>query len=156
MHNGSFRAEEASVLGSPGGHVRSPLYVIAVLCLLCANPLAQQTGSSGDATIPAARLLQPADLVEVLRSATGEKPLILQVGSRVLFAEAHIPGSEYAGAAGGDSGLKALAGRVEALPRNRFLVIYCGCCPWINCPNIRAAYRQLVSMGFTQVKALYL
>jgi hypothetical protein len=92
----------------------------------------------------------------MLRSSSGEKPLILQVGSHVLYAEAHIPGSEYTGAAGEDSGLKALEGRVQGLPRNRFLVIYCGCCPWINCPNIRAAYRQLTSMGFTQVKVLYL
>jgi rhodanese-related sulfurtransferase len=156
MYKASFKAEEGSALRNPRGRLRSPLYVIAVLCLLCTTALTRQTSSSGDATIPAARMLQPADLMQMLRSSSAEKPLILQVGSHVLFAEAHIPGSEYTGAAGEDSGLKALEGRVESLPRNRFLVIYCGCCPWKNCPNIRAAYRQLVSMGFTQVKVLYL
>jgi len=156
MYNQSLGADEASALGNFSVHLRSSLCVIALLCLLSASALSQQTSSSGDATIPAARLLQPADLVEMLRSSSGEKPLILQVGSRVLYAEAHIPGSEYAGAAGEDSGLKGLEARVESLPRNRLLVIYCGCCPWINCPNIRAAYRKLASMGFTQMKVLYI
>jgi len=143
-------------LGSARRRLRSRLYVIAVQCLLCLSALAQPTSSSGDATIPEAKLLQPADFAQMLRSPGREKPLILQVGSHVLYAEAHIPGSEYAGPAGEEAGLKALEARVQGLPRTRFLVIYCGCCPWRNCPNIRAAYRQLVAMGFTQVKVLYL
>jgi thiosulfate/3-mercaptopyruvate sulfurtransferase len=45
---------------------------------------------------------------------------------------------------------------VKALDRSQFIVLYCGCCPWIKCPNIRAAYQQLHSLGFTRVKVLYL
>ncbi len=125
---------------------------LAAFCLasLCA------ASSGNDPEIPAAQLLQPAQLAQILRSSGAEKPLILQVGSRVLYTEAHIPGSEYVGAAGQDSGLQALRDRVAALPHDRFIVIYCGCCPWSNCPNIRPAYRQLVSLGFARVKALYI
>ena len=103
-----------------------------------------------------AQLLQPAELVKILRASGGEKPLILQVGSHVLYAEAHIPGSEYVGAGGQDSGLQALRDRVKTLKRDQFVIIYCGCCPWTKCPNIQPAYRQLVSLGFTRVKVLYL
>jgi len=35
-------------------------------------------------------------------------------------------------------------------------VIYCGCCPWDRCPNIKPAFEELAKMGFTRVKALYL
>lgn len=112
--------------------------------------------TAGDAAIPAKALLQPKELEQLLRSSGAEKPLILQVGSRVLYAEAHIPGSQYAGAAGDQAGLQALQDRVRALKRNSFLVIYCGCCPWNMCPNIRPAYRKLRALGFTNLKVLYL
>ena len=58
--------------------------LLAVLCVVSANVYAQQTGSE----IPAAQLLQPAELVKILNSSASEKPLILQVGSHVLYAEA--------------------------------------------------------------------
>jgi len=135
--------------------------VLAMLCVLCGNTYAQQTrpaaqAATTDASIPAAQLLQPAELVQILRSSGGEKPLILQVGSHVLYAEAHVPGSEYVGAGGQESGLQALRDRVKALKHDQFVVLYCGCCPWAKCPNIRPAFQQLVSLGFTHVKVLYL
>jgi thiosulfate/3-mercaptopyruvate sulfurtransferase len=109
-----------------------------------------------DEAIPTAQLLQPEEFVQMLRSSVGEKPLVLQVGSHILYAEAHIPGSEYVGAGGQDAGLQALRDRVKGLERSGFLVIYCGCCPWNKCPNIRPAYRELHALGFTHVKVLYI
>jgi len=129
--------------------------------VLCAHVYADQENPAAqpvraDAEIPAVRLLQPAELAHILLASSGEKPVILQVGSHVLYAEAHIPGSEYVGATGQESGLQALRNRAKTLERDRPIVIYCGCCPWSKCPNIRPAYRELVSLGFTGVKALYL
>jgi hypothetical protein len=91
-------------------------------------------------------------------SATTNIPTaqLLQLGSHVLYAEAHIAGSEYAGAGGQDAGLQALRDRVKGLERSRFLVIYCGCCAWNKCPNIRPAYWELQTLGFTHVRVLYL
>ncbi len=136
------------------------LLLFSVLCgRTHAQPASQASQaastSSLDAAIPAAQLLQPEELVQMLRSS-GEKPLVLQVGSHVLYAEAHIPGSEYAGAGGQEAGLQTLRDRVKGLDRSQFLVIYCGCCPWNKCPNIRPAYWQLHALGFTHVKVLYL
>lgn len=124
--------------------------LLAILSTLCVNTSAQQTAAprqaaptpSADAEIPAAQLLQPEELVQLLRSSGGEKPLILQVGSHVLYAQAHIPGSEYVGAGGQESGLQALRDRVKGLKSNQFLIIYCGCCPWNKCPNIPALKRN--------------
>ncbi len=108
-----------------------------------------------DLTIPADHLLQPAEVAQLLHSPEGKKPLILQVGSSVLYAEAHIPGAEYAGPAGEDTGLQVIRDRVRNLGHDQFIVIYCGCCPWNKCPNIRRAYHELASLGFTHVKAMY-
>ena len=134
---------------------------LSVLCVHIgsqpsAAALQAESTPSAIEEIPAAQLLQPDELVQILRSSTDEKPLILQVGSHVLYAEAHISGSEYAGPGGQDTGLQALRDRVKGLERNRFLVIYCGCCPWNKCPNTRPAYRELHTLGFTHVRVLYL
>ena len=70
-------------------------------------------------TIPTGQLMQPAELnYSFLNAAGGEKPLVLQVGSHVLFTESHIKGAEYAGPGARDEGLKALRDRVSALPRD--------------------------------------
>lgn len=108
------------------------------------------------ASIPAAELIQPADLAADLKSASAPKPLILQVGFRKLYAQAHIPGSEYVGAAGEDAGLRLLRDRAAKLSKDTAIVIYCGCCPWSHCPNIAAAYGALRAMGFTRVRVLYI
>ncbi len=156
-----YRKKEAFIMNKYFFRYVSAACLMATLCVNIhaqpsAAPLQATSTPPADAAIPAAQLLQPEVLVQLLRSPGKEKPLILQVGSHVLYAEAHIPGSEYVDAAGQDSGLQALRDRVKGLKRNQFLVIYCGCCPWNKCPNIRPAYRQLHALGFTRVKVLYL
>ena len=112
--------------------------------------------ASGQASsIPASRLINPEDLVKVLQMGK-EKPLILQVGPHILFAQAHVVGSEYVGAASTEAGLHQLRKRVESVPRSKFIVLYCGCCPWNHCPNIKPADDALTAMGFTNVKVLYI
>ena len=136
---------------------------IAVLgMLLAAQPRvhAQFTGGavSPDSafSIPNAQVLQPEELNRVLHAQGANKPLVLQVGSHTLFAEAHIAGSEYAGPGSQAAGLKQLQDRVAPLPRKTFIVIYCGCCPWNRCPNLGPAFKVLRDLGFTNVKALYI
>lgn len=106
-------------------------------------------------TIPAAQLMQPEELNRILKGPRAARPLVLQVGSHVLFSEAHIAGSEYAGPGSSDEGLNLLRNRVKGLPRGAFIVLYCGCCPWSRCPNIAPAFNLLHTMGFTRVKVLY-
>jgi hypothetical protein len=107
-------------------------------------------------SIPAAELLQPEELNRILQSKAGDHPLVLQVGSHLLFGEAHIAGSEYAGAGSQATGLKQLQDRVASLPKSSFMVLYCGCCPWGRCPNLGPAFKLLHDLGFTNVKALYI
>ncbi|MGA8740329.1 MAG: rhodanese-like domain-containing protein [Terracidiphilus sp.] len=116
------------------------------------NPAAQPLSAM---TVPQAQLMQPAELVPLLK-ASGARPLVLQVGSRVMFAQAHIPGSVYAGPGSQAAGLQLLERAVAFTSKNKLIVIYCGCCPWNHCPNIGPAYKRLKDLGFTHVKALYM
>ena len=108
------------------------------------------------ASIPMADLVQPADLAANLEGVSTSKPLVLHVGFRALYLQAHIPGSEYVGAASDDAGVKQLRARVAKLAKDTAIVLYCGCCPWSHCPNVAAAYNALHVLGFTQVKVLYI
>jgi len=133
-----------------------PLALMLVMAV-AAPVLAQGVAPSSSAlSIPQAQLIQPEDLVRILKSNQKEKPLLLHVGSRVMFSQVHIPGSEYAGPGSTQAGIQSLEDTVAALPKNRHIILYCGCCPWNRCPNIGQAYNRLHDLGFTSVKVLYL
>ena len=138
--------------------LKVPSVLLAVFSLLTvlgqAEPAVADDGPA--ASIPAAALIQPADLAARLRDAAAPKPVILQVGFRILYKESHIPGSEYVGPAREDAGLQLLRGRVAKLARDSAIVIYCGCCPWQHCPNVAAAYDALHAMGFARVTVLHI
>lgn len=86
----------------------------------------------------------------------GDQPTILQIGFHVLYQGAHIPGSIYCGPASRPQGIEDLRKTASKLPRNREVILYCGCCPWQKCPNIRPAFDLLKSMGFKSLKVLYI
>ncbi len=99
-------------------------------------------------------LIQPQELAAILNSKQ-PKPLILNVGPYMLYAQAHIPGAEYIGEGADSKGREALRNRVKNLPKKQFIVLYCGCCPWNHCPNVHPAYKELFDLGFRNVKVLY-
>jgi hypothetical protein len=100
-------------------------------------------------------LAQPKELAAQLQ-AKGARPAPIHVGFAFLYRERHIPNSIYTGPANTPAGLQALRAAVANLPRDREIVVYCGCCPWDHCPNIRPAMEALRQMGFTRAKALYI
>lgn len=99
-------------------------------------------------------LMQPKELATQL-AGKAAPPAIFHVGFNVLYRSKHIPGSIYAGPGSRPEGLDALKQAVAKLPHDRPIVVYCGCCPWDHCPNIKPAIEMLQQMGFTHVKALY-
>ncbi len=137
---------------------------LAVAAVLIA-PLARAQGGGKDgggaktsaaSELPpgSAELIRPEELAKALQSSA--KPTVFNVGPRVIYVQAHIPGAEYIGPTAKPEGLEKLRARAASLPRDSFLVIYCGCCPWEHCPNIRPAYKELKQMGFTRLKVLYI
>jgi rhodanese-related sulfurtransferase len=104
--------------------------------------------------ITASDLISPSQLNSQLAAVKSGKIVLIQVGFHMMYEMAHIPGSKYAGPASTADGLAALEKLVAKLPRNQQIVIYCGCCPWKNCPNMTPAFEALKEMGFVNLKAL--
>jgi thiosulfate/3-mercaptopyruvate sulfurtransferase len=140
--------------------IRSFLYVCMLVALVADRPAAALFAQSDPApvsatTIPQEKVIQ-IDALNQLLKAQSEKPVILQVGSHIMFVQAHIPGSLYAGPGSDTEGQHLLHTHVVDLPKNKLIVLYCGCCPWNRCPNVGPAYAHLMHMGFTNVKVLYI
>jgi hypothetical protein len=96
------------------------------------------------------------ELSNELKSNGTKKPLIYHVGFDFFYKQSHIPGSVYIGPANKQQGLDKIKNEVKNIKHDQYIVIYCGCCPWKDCPNIRQAYNTCKELGFTNVKVLYI
>jgi hypothetical protein len=124
---------------------------IVVGLILASGPMLAQMA---DPTVNSQ--ITPQTLVRIMQSNQRAKLLILNVGPRVLYAQAHVEGAEYIGAGSSEAGIEALRNRVKSEPKAKQIVLYCGCCPWDHCPNIKPAFEELKKLGFTNVKVLYI
>ena len=97
------------------------------------------------------QLMQPAELAAIINNPNAAKPLIYSIGF-----EGGIKGSIEFGPVKEDSNLAKFKVALSKLPKNANIVIYCGCCPFEHCPNIRPAFRLLNDMHFTNQKLLNL
>lgn len=134
-----------------------------VLCLLfpaCSkaqkkNPETDKVQISKSDTWTENDIIMPETLNNELNS-NNEIPMIIQIGFKMLYDQSHIPGSIYAGPAFKNDGIKRLKGTLQNVDHNKNIVIYCGCCKWIDCPNIRPGFKAVKDMGFKNAKLLYL
>jgi hypothetical protein len=94
-------------------------------------------------------LIEPATLAAILANPKAKQPLIYNIG-----VVDNIKGAINFGAASEKENLERLRKTLVRLPKTSFLVVYCGCCPFSRCPNIRPAVAMLKSMGFTNGKLL--
>jgi hypothetical protein len=120
---------------------------LAILALACWGQETSDPWAPGE-------LLQPAGLAQTVQS--GKAPIILSVAFPVLYRGRHIAHAINAGPASKPEGIEALKKAVAGLANDADMVIYCGCCPMVKCPNIRPAYRTLKELGFTHVRVLSL
>lgn len=96
-------------------------------------------------------LMEPSALAAAIKNTSASLPLVLNIG-----AVEDIKGATHIGAVSNADNLKALVKAVADLPKNKAIVIYCGCCPFTRCPNIKPAFNELKKQGFTNVKLLNL
>jgi thiosulfate/3-mercaptopyruvate sulfurtransferase len=97
------------------------------------------------------QLMPPADLAAILNNPTAMKPLIISIGPDAL-----LKGSIDIGPANDKANLDKLKQFLTKEKKDRSIVIYCGCCPFEHCPNIRPAFILLNEMKFTNHKLLAL
>lgn len=95
------------------------------------------------------QLMEPADLANIINNPTAKKPIIYSVGPG-----GDIKGSIEMGAAQEKENLDKLKVALNKLSKDTEIVIFCGCCPFEHCPNIRPSFELLNDMKFTNHKLL--
>jgi thiosulfate/3-mercaptopyruvate sulfurtransferase len=135
------------------------------LSLSAALPLALAVGAPQNGAAKEEKKADPwtnaqvhaSDLASELgNSKDASTPVVVYVGFRTLFEGGHVPQASFHGTASKEDGFADLKKWLATLPRSTNLVIYCGCCPFDRCPNIRPAYTAIRDMSFTHVRVLVL
>jgi thiosulfate/3-mercaptopyruvate sulfurtransferase len=95
-------------------------------------------------------LLEPADLAYQLADPA-KAPVVFDLGPA-----GTIKGAQKIGPAQEPENIAKLRTALAGLSKDQPVVVYCGCCPFEPCPNIRPAFRAVKQAGFTHVKLLNL
>ena len=96
------------------------------------------------------QLIEPSELAQVLQSGK-DLPVIISVGPG-----ATIPHSIDIGMVKEQENLDKFKKELSTVPKETKIVIYCGCCPFDHCPNVRPAIGVLQDMKFTNYQLLNL
>lgn len=125
--------------------------IILLFAVTIAFGFSKTSIQQGPETWTEKQLMNPADLAKTLNDPNSKKPVVFSIGF-----DAGIKGSIKLGASKEKENLEKLKTELSKLPKNADIVIYCGCCPFKNCPNVRPAFKMLNDMGFTNQKLLNL
>ena len=91
------------------------------------------------------------ELAEKIQTNAKDKPLVFNVGPME-----QIKTAVFVGRGTSVTGLEKLKSSVAMENKNRTVVVYCGCCSYASCPNIKPAYDVLIAAGFKNAKVLEL
>jgi hypothetical protein len=99
--------------------------------------------------------MDPAELAK--RMAQPDLPLhVICVAFPALYKQRHIAGAVFAGPGSKQEGIETLRSVLQKMPQSDLVVLYCGCCPMQNCPNIRPAYSAAKDLGMKNFRILNL
>jgi hypothetical protein len=96
------------------------------------------------------QLVEPSELANTIITEK-DVPVIVSVGPGTT-----IPNSINVGMVNTKQGLDKLKTQLDSVSRDKKIVIYCGCCPFEHCPNVRPAIDVLKDMKFTNYYLLNL
>ncbi len=95
------------------------------------------------------QMIEPVQLVAILKDGSTVKPVIFNIG-----AVEDIMGAKHIGPVKEVKNLEKLTGALSAIPKNTLIIIYCGCCPFVKCPNVRPVFSELNKLGFNNIRIL--
>jgi hypothetical protein len=124
--------------------------LIGILTIFFTNITLLLTGQTGEPWT-SKDLLEPQALVSMLDKPKAQQPVIFNIGP-----VADIKGAINIGSTSGKANLDKLSKALKSVPKDKMVVIYCGCCPFRNCPNIRPAFSLLKELGYTKPRLLNL
>lgn len=97
------------------------------------------------------QLLEPSELNKTLNNPKAPQPKVYCIGPQALIKNSIDIGPGY-----DQENVNKLKKQLKNVPKDANIVIYCGCCPFERCPNVRPVFKMLNEMGFKNHKLLNL
>ncbi len=97
------------------------------------------------------QLMLTIELSTKIKTNAKDKPLIFNVGPME-----NIKGAVAVGAATNVTFGSKIQSYLTMESKTKPIVVYCGCCSYASCPNIKPAYDYLIGQGFKNTKVLEL
>lgn len=95
------------------------------------------------------QLMPTAEMAEKIKTNAKDKPLLFNVGPME-----NIKGAVFVGRGTSVSSIDKMKSTLSMENKNRTVVVYCGCCSYASCPNIKPAFDALLALGFKNAKVL--
>lgn len=125
-------------------NIRILQYCLVLLVIISCNNSSAQNPENWTTD----QLIQPAELAATLK-ANKDLPIIFSVGPGAI-----IPNSIDIGMVKDEKNLAKFQQELGKIPTSTNVLIYCGCCPYDHCPDVRPAIALLKSMKFTNFHLL--
>jgi len=97
------------------------------------------------------QLMSTKELADKIQANTKDKPLVFNVGPME-----NIKSAVAVGVATNVTFKSRMNETLAMENKTKTIVVYCGCCSYSSCPNIRPAYDILIAQGFKNTKVLEL
>lgn len=97
------------------------------------------------------QMMSTKELADKITANAKDKPLIFNIGPME-----NIKTAMEMGRATSVTGIERIKSTVAMENKNKAIVVYCGCCSYASCPNIKPAYDALIAAGFKNTKVLEL
>jgi thiosulfate/3-mercaptopyruvate sulfurtransferase len=94
-------------------------------------------------------LMPTADLAAKITAPAGDKPVIFNVGPMD-----NIKTARFVGRGTSVTAIDKMKSELSMENKNKTIVLYCGCCSFASCPNIKPAFDALISAGYKNTKVL--
>lgn len=95
------------------------------------------------------QIMPTADLAEKINTNAADKPIVFNVGPME-----NIKTAIFVGRATSATFVDQMKRELNMVPKTRTVVVYCGCCSFASCPNLKPAYDALITMGYKNAKVL--
>lgn len=121
------------------------LFTLVFICTGLYNSYAQAP------TWKKEQLMSTKELADKITTNAKDKPLVFNVGPMD-----NIKGAVAMGAATNITFSDKMKSTLAMENKSKSVVVYCGCCSYSSCPNIKPAYDILMAQGFKNTKVLEL
>ncbi|MEX1188221.1 MAG: rhodanese-like domain-containing protein [Bacteroidia bacterium] len=129
--------------------IKRTLLTLVIIATVITGFNCSASSSEGEPWKPE-QLMDPATLAARIESGK-DVPILFNIGPSGIIKNAIDigPGQDA-------ENVEKLKSQLSKLAKDQEVVVYCGCCPFKNCPNIRPVFKALNEAGMTNAHLLNL